>query len=108
MRGDSNCGESSAVNINQALLSSRYFHSRRLKKGTIERPWLEKKDPRQKWSSIIPLCGVFLGLCIAGVLIWDGLRSVVNHQYCLVLDENFSNGFNEQIWMKEVELGGFG
>lgn len=86
----------------------RWFHSRRVKKGTIEQPWIDKKDPMEKWVTIIPLAGLFLGLVIAGVLVWDGIRSVVNHTYCLVLDEDWSSGFNSKVWMKEAEVGGFG
>ena len=52
--------------------------------------------------------GIFLGLAVAGFLVWDGLRSVVNHQYCPVLDEDWSKGFNTAVWTKEAEVGGFG
>lgn len=84
-----------------------YFRSRRVKKGEIEKPWLKKKDPREKWVTIFPLLGLFIGLCITGVLIWDGVRSVAQHKYCTVLDENFSS-WNNKIWTKEVEVGGYG
>lgn len=87
---------------------SQYFRSRRIKKGEVERPWLEKKDPREKWVTIIPLLGIALGFGICGVLIWDGLKSVVNHNYCPVLDENWANGIDSKIWTKEVQSGGFG
>lgn len=87
----------------------RYFHSRRLPKGVeIEKPWLAKKDPREKWHTIIPLIGLFVGLCTAGFIVWDGYRRVVNHKYCLILDEDWSSGINRKIWTPEVELGGFG
>jgi hypothetical protein len=87
---------------------SRYFRSRRVKRGTVERPWMNRKDPREKWVTIIPLMGIFAGLVLSGLLIWDGLRSVVRHEYCLVLDEDFSGGLNSKVWTKEVEVGGFG
>lgn len=74
----------------------------------MERPWLNKKDPKEKWVTIIPIVGIFLGLAVTGVLIWDGLRSVVNHVYCPVLQENWSNGINNNVWVKECEVGGFG
>lgn len=87
----------------------RYFRSRRVKKGEVEKPWLNKKDPREKWVTIIPLIGVAIGLAIAGFLIYDGLKSVQNHTYCPVLLEDFSSGeLNPSIWIKEVEVGGFG
>ncbi len=79
-----------------------------MKKGEVERPWMDKKDPREKWVTIIPLIGLFVGFALAGFLVWDGLRTVVNHVYCPVLDENWSGGFNERVWTKEAEVGGFG
>jgi hypothetical protein len=91
-----------------ASLEPRYFHSRRVQKGTVEQLWKNKKDPKEKWVTIIPLLGILVGLTVTGVLIWDGLRSVVNHIYCPVLDEDWSNGINTDIWTKEAEVGGFG
>ncbi|MCJ1397512.1 hypothetical protein MMC11_000705 [Xylographa trunciseda] len=99
---------SSAVDLNQQVLAQRYFHSRRIKKGEIERPWMDKKDPREKWVTIIPIIGIVVGFALAAFLIFDGLRTVVNHTYCSVLDENWSEGFNTKVWTKEVEVGGFG
>ncbi len=87
---------------------NKYFHSRRIKKGEVERPWLDRKDPREKWVTIIPLIGLLLGLGVAGFLVWDGVHSVVNHVYCPVLIEDFSSGLDPTIWTKEVEVGGFG
>jgi len=96
------------VDLNQQAISQRYFHSRRVKKGEVERPWMDKKDPREKWVTIIPLIGLFVGFALAGFLVWDGLRTVVNHVYCPVLDEHWSGGFNDKVWTKEAEVGGFG
>lgn len=98
----------SSAALHQQALSQRYFHSRRIKKGQVEKPWLKQKDPREKWVTIIPLIGLFLGLAISGFLIYDGLRTVVNHVYCPVLDEDFSSGFDSSTWLKEAEVGGFG
>lgn len=94
--------------LHQQGLSQRYFHSRRVKKGEVERPWTKNKDPREKWVTIIPVIGLVLGIAIAGFLVWDGMRSVVNHSYCPVLVEDFSGGLNEKVWTKEVEVGGYG
>lgn len=69
---------------------------------------MDRKDPKEKWVTIIPLVGIFVGLALSGVLIWDGLRSVVNHKYCEIFNEDFSNGLNSKVWTKEVEVGGFG
>merc|ERR1712072_1408262 len=67
----------------------RYFHSRRIKKGELERPWMEKKDPKEKWVTIIPIIGILVGLGLTGFLIYDGLQSVSNLTYCPVLDDDF-------------------
>lgn len=84
-----------------------YFRSRRVKKGEVERPWLDKKDPREKWVTILPVTGFLVGLAITGILIWDGIRSVAVHDYCEVFSEDFSS-WNSEVWTKEVEVGGFG
>ena len=98
----------SSAALHQQGLSQRYFHSRRIKKGEIERPWTKIKDPREKWVTIIPLFGLFIGLGLAGFLVWDGLRSVITHKYCAVYTDDFSEGFNNKVWTKEAEVGGFG
>lgn len=96
------------MNVHQQQQQQKYFHSRRVKKGEIERPWLDKRDPREKWVTIIPLIGLALGFAFAGFLIYDGLKTVISHEYCPVLDEDFSGGLDSKIWTKEAEVGGFG
>ncbi|KAI8675194.1 GH16 domain-containing protein [Fusarium keratoplasticum] len=87
---------------------NRYFHSRRVKPGEIEKPWLEKTNPKEKWVTILPILAIILGLVGSGFLVWDGIRSVVKNTYCPVLDEDFSGGLDPKIWTKEVEVGGYG
>jgi hypothetical protein len=79
-----------------------------VKKGEVERPWTKVKDPKEKWVSIIPVIGILVGLGIAGFLVWDGLRTVVNHKYCPIYLDDFANGFDPKVWSKEAEMGGFG
>ncbi|KAF8428290.1 concanavalin A-like lectin/glucanase domain-containing protein [Tirmania nivea] len=99
----------SVASFAQANLRNRYFHSRRIKDPKeIQKPWLEKKDPWEKWVTIIPLMGVVIGLGIAAFLVYNGINSVVNHKYCEVFVEDWSQGFREGIWTREVEVGGFG
>lgn len=86
----------------------RYFRSRKVAKGDVEKPWLEKKHPKEKWVTIIPIIGILIGLGISGFLVWDGYSSVAQHKYCSVLDDDFSGGLNTNVWSKEVEVGGFG
>lgn len=86
---------------------SNYFRSRRVKKGDVEKPWLDKKDPREKWVTIIPIIGLAVGLIVTGILIWDGIRGVAVHKYCQILSDDFSS-WNDTLWTKEVEVGGYG
>ncbi|KAF4119262.1 Glycosyl hydrolases family 16 [Geosmithia morbida] len=85
-----------------------YFRSRRIRKGTVDRPELREKDPRALWITLIPLMGFFGGLAVIAVLSWTGYTSVSNHEYCVVFVDDFSNGFNSTIWSKHVETGGYG
>lgn len=105
-RPASSFGSSSA--IRGGLEPSRYFHSRRVRKGQVEQPWKAKKDPREKWVTIFPLIGLALGFAVAAFLVYDGIHSVVHHKYCPVLDDDFSGGLNAAIWTQEAEVGGFG
>ncbi|KAM7189952.1 hypothetical protein V8F33_009754 [Rhypophila sp. PSN 637] len=86
----------------------RYFHSRRVRKGEVEKPWLDKVDPKEKWVTILPIIGIIVGLGISGFLVWDGIRSVVKHNYCEVLVDDFSQGLRSDIWSAEIQVGGFG
>lgn len=97
-------GSSLGINAPQ----QRYFRSRRVRKGEVEKPWLDRKDPKEKWVTIIPLIGIAIGLGITAFLIYDGLASVSHYNYCPLLDEDFSKGLDPKIWTKEVELGGYG
>ncbi|PBP24414.1 glucan 1,3-beta-glucosidase [Diplocarpon rosae] len=105
-RPASSFGSSSAV---RGALPSRYFHSRRVRKGEVEKPWMDKRDPKEKWVTIIPMIGLLVGLGIAGFLVYDGLSSVIHHKYCEVMSDDFSGGvLNPNIWTMEQEVGGFG
>ena len=107
-RPQSVTASSSALNLHQQEISQRYFHSRRVKKGEVEKPWMNRKDPREKWVTIIPLIGLALGFALAGFLVYDGLKSVTFHDYCQIMEDDFSGGFNTKVWTKEAEVGGFG
>lgn len=99
---------SSALQLAKERESYKYFRSRRVNKGDIQQPWKNKKDPREKWVTIIPLIGIALGIAFSGFLIFDGLKTVVKHNYTLVFEDDFSKGFNTDIWTKESNVGGFG
>jgi hypothetical protein len=99
---------SSARSAARPAFQQRYFHSRRIKKDELDQPWKLIRDPMEKWVTIIPVIGLLLGFAVAGYLIYDGVQSVVQHDYCPVYEDDFSNGFNTDIWTKEAEVGGFG
>jgi hypothetical protein len=107
-RPGSSFGSSSALGARFDERASRYFHSRRVQKGEIEKPWIQNRDPKEKWVTILPIIGIVIGLAISGFLVYEGISSVVKHKYCIVLDETFANGLDPAIWTKEVQLGGFG
>jgi hypothetical protein len=88
--------------------SKPYFRSRRVNKGEVDKSWTKSKDPHEKWVTIIALIGILVGLGVAGLLVWDGMRGVVNHKYCTVYETDFSNGWDGDVWTKEAEVGGFG
>lgn len=100
-------GSSSGI-ASQKAPRERYFRSRRINKDEVEKPWLEKKDKAQKWQMIIPLIGLAVGFVLAGYLIYDGLSGVNQNTYCLIMDDDFSEGLDSSIWTKEVEVGGYG
>lgn len=58
--------------------------------------------------TIFPLIGVVLGFALLGYQIFTGTQSVTKNEYCSILNEQWTGGFDEGIWTKEVEVGGFG
>lgn len=105
-RPGSTFGASSSIG---RTYGTRYFHSRRVKKGEVDQPWKANKDPKEKWVTIIPIIGMLIGFGIAGYLIYDGIASVTHHKYCPVMSDDFSSGtLNTDIWTQEAEVGGFG
>ncbi|KAF2446948.1 glycoside hydrolase family 16 protein [Karstenula rhodostoma CBS 690.94] len=90
---------------------SPYFKSRWIPdKSKIEKPWLHgKRDPREKWQTILPMTGFLIGLAVAGLLIWEGYHSVSRNLYCEIMTDDFSSGrLNESLWSTEIEVGGYG
>lgn len=77
-------------------------------KDDIEHPWFHRTDHREKWQTMIPMMGIIAGLVVGCVFMYDGAASVTQFKYCPVLREDFSLGLNDQMWTKEVEVGGFG
>ncbi|CCG82958.1 Putative uncharacterized protein [Taphrina deformans PYCC 5710] len=83
------------------------FKSRRITEP-IMKPWKDEKDPRVVAICIIPLLGIALGFMIGAYLVYAGYRGVPKHNFCPVLNEDWSNGIDPNTWTREVNLGGFG
>jgi hypothetical protein len=56
-QASSNASNSAFSSGYQIAPRGDYFRSRRIKKGEVERPWLDKKDPREKWVTAFPIIG---------------------------------------------------
>lgn len=108
MGGSDYTGRSSA----RVGAGNTFFRSRRIRKEDLQTPREANthKDPKAKWTWILPLIGMGIGLAISGVLIYLALRQVgSSHNYCSVLNEDFSSGkLNPNIWTIERQVGGFG
>ncbi|CZR59178.1 related to beta-1,3-glucan binding protein [Phialocephala subalpina] len=102
-------GATSAFQHSDTSGGARYFRSRRIRKDDGHEPPKFKKDPKEKWLCIIPLLGVLIGVAITGAMIYLKIGRIVSHQYCSVLDDDFSSGtLNPSIWTAEQEVGGYG
>ncbi|KAJ0122983.1 hypothetical protein J7T55_011444 [Diaporthe amygdali] len=93
----------------QSQASQPATDPRRVRKDEVMKPWVkEPRDATEKRIEFIPLIGLLVGIAIAGILIWDGLRNVVEHKYCTVLTEDWSRGLRPDVWQPEIQVGGFG
>ncbi|EXJ56309.1 uncharacterized protein A1O5_12576 [Cladophialophora psammophila CBS 110553] len=88
--------------------TGKQFGSRPWRKRGIQRSWLRKKEPRERWMTIIPLIGAVLGLCLAGLLIWDGIRRTPYLEYCTVYRDHFSSPTLNDAWTFDISSTGFG
>ncbi|EED20770.1 gram-negative bacteria binding protein, putative [Talaromyces stipitatus ATCC 10500] len=88
-------------------LRQRKFKSARLI-GEYDKPWTVKKDPRMLWDKIFFIGLTVVGLGIGAYIIYSGWASVENPPYCLIFEDDFLNGINENDWNYEIQVGGFG
>jgi len=77
-----------------------------------DKPWLAKRQPRERLSYLLTLFGIFLGLAGAALLCFFELRSLDlldESNLCVVFEDDFSSSsLDTSIWQRTVELGGFG
>lgn len=84
------------------------FVSRRFMPGTMIQVNKTSKDRRQKIIGVVPILGMIVGVLLGAYIVYDGYQSVPKHKFCLVLDEDWSNGIDPTTWNHEVQVGGFG
>lgn len=85
-----------------------YFRSRRVLKDEVVKLPSHKKVPKERLENWLPILGIIIGLSICGYLIYNGISSVPHHQYCVILDDDFSSGYNHDVWTEEIQVGGYG
>jgi hypothetical protein len=76
-----------------------------------DKPWMTKKEPRQRISYWLTLSMVVIGIACSAIVIyfgWIGVRQIKDDQLCLVLEDNFNSLDLTSTWTRDVELGGFG
>ncbi|KAL4071883.1 concanavalin A-like lectin/glucanase domain-containing protein [Scleroderma citrinum] len=83
--------------------------------STLQKPWLEKKDPHARIAYLLTYAVASLGLIAAAARCYFGYKSVqmIKGNLCMVLDEEFDTDTNTVFasggkWFREVELGGYG
>lgn len=76
--------------------------------GKYEQPWLE--DPRMRktrQNSWIVYAGMVVGILLSAYICFTRIQAVTNHEYCLILDDNFQT-VDPNIWTHEVQVDGYG
>ncbi|RDX46454.1 concanavalin A-like lectin/glucanase [Lentinus brumalis] len=76
-----------------------------------DKPWLSKKDWRERASWWLTLAMLIIGagcgalICYLG---FTGVKLLKDEDLCMVLNENFDSLDLDGTWTRDVELGGFG
>jgi hypothetical protein len=78
--------------------------------GEITKPWVGQKDKAARISYFLTYSMVIIGFATAALRCYTGWHSVsLVGKLCPVLDEDFNgNDLDSNVWMHEVDLGGFG
>jgi hypothetical protein len=81
---------------------------------SLQKPWLQERDPYQRLSYIITYGVMFLGIAAGAIRCYFGFKDVpmLSGNLCSVLDENFDSeeglfGDNGKFF-REVDMSGFG
>lgn len=106
-RGFTYASVAPSSNVSVHARSKQPFVSYRLV-GDYERPWVN--DPRMKkirYNNWIIYTFITLGFAVSVVICYLKARTVVRHDYCLVMDDDFKT-LNSDYWTHEIQLDGFG
>jgi len=78
--------------------------------GELFKPWVGKKDKAARISYFLTYSMLLLGIAVTAVRCYTGWRSVpLVGKLCLVMEDEFNgNDLDTGVWMREVDLGGFG
>lgn len=83
--------------------------------STLQKPWLEKKDPYGRLAYLLTYAIASLGIIASVARCYFGYKSVpmIKGNLCMVLDEEFDTDTDTVFgsgsnWFREVELGGYG
>ena len=78
--------------------------------GEITKPWMGKKDKAARISYFLTYSMLVLGIAAAALRCYFGYRSVpLVGKLCLVMEDDFNNdSLDTDVWMYEVDLGGYG
>lgn len=78
--------------------------------GEYEKPWMtDKRLKATKWNNIIVYTCIGIGIAVSAVGIWLQSKQVVNHDYCLILDDQFEGtDIDSSTWSHEIQAGGYG
>jgi len=103
------------TSVNQGTrsrLAKRKLVASTMLSGEITKPWVGKKDKAARISYFLTYSMLLLGIAAAGLRCYFGWRSVSMispGHLCPVLDDDFNgNDLDPSVWMREIDLGGFG
>ena len=94
----------------RSRLAKRKLVASTMLSGEISKPWVGKKDKAARISYFLTYSMLLLGVAAAGLRCYSGWRSVsMIGRLCPVLDDDFNgNDLDPSVWMREVDLGGYG
>jgi hypothetical protein len=100
----------SGSNSARSRLARRKRPASTMLSGDITKPWVGKTEKAARISYFLTYSMLLLGIAAAGLRCYYGWRGVsLIGKLCPVLDDDFnSNDLDSNVWVREVDLGGYG